>query len=475
MTVRASRRRGRVLVEIRAGEVVDIGVALAAFQRRRHVVARLRLRSDAPERLAVVAARAGRTHRRVPRRPHGVGRKARCGVPVACAAVRRRDDVGRRLARRRLAVVAVDAVGVASPVSIGRAVKRRRVLVAGGAVRSRRDVGGRLALCVELTRVTSMWHELHVLEVTAVCFMTPAVHAVSVFLWQPLHCTPVTGMWPGVNAPLWQELQFVSPAAWVYLPGPSSSCSRRRGVAGLTVLAAGRHVAGRNALGAVRALRHIVAVVAAVAARRRHGRYGSWCRSRSLPPSCCGSCCTGRRSPGCGSACQARRRRAVVAGRAVRVASCVRVCRAVPARVVLVLVWQVLQSAPLVATWPVDDTQGAVRALGRILAVMAAVAPRRRHGRMAHGVGREARRRVLVAVAALDAGHRDVGRAFETRRRRAVVAGRAVGVASGVRVRAARPSSCSCSCWCGRSYSPRRWSRRGRCDTPIAPFVPCVV
>ena len=36
---------------------------------------------------------------------------------------------------------------------------------------------------------------------------------------------------------------------------------------------------------------------------------------------------------------------------------------------------------------------------------------------MAHGVGREARRRVVVAVAALDAGHRDMGRRVQALRR----------------------------------------------------------
>ena len=117
----------------------------------------------------------------------------------------------------------------------------------------------------------------------------------------------------------------------------------------------------------------------------------------------------------------------------------------------------------------------ALGALGRELAVMAAVAPRRRHSRMAHGVGREARSRVLVAVAALHAGHRDVGRRVQTLRDGSVVAGGAARVAGGVRVVPRRPSSCSCSCWRGRTCSPRRWSRRGRVDVPMAPLVPWVV
>ena len=50
---------------------------------------------------------------------------------------------------------------------------------------------------------------------------------------------------------------------------------------------------------------------------------------------------------------------------------------------------------------------------------------------MAHGVGREARRRAVVAVAALHAGHRDVGRGVQALRHGSVVAGRAVRVASG--------------------------------------------
>ena len=63
-----------------------------------------------------------------------------------------------------------------------------------------------------------------------------------------------------------------------------------------------------------------------------------------------------------------------------------------------------------------------------IRAVVAGVAAARAHRRMVHRVGGEARRRIGVAIAALDAGDRNVRRRRHAGRRRAVVAVRAIGV-----------------------------------------------
>ena len=60
---------------------------------------------------------------------------------------------------------------------------------------------------------------------------------------------------------------------------------------------------------------------------------------------------------------------------------------------------------------------------------MAGIATAGAHRRMRHRVGRKARRRIGVAVAALDAGHRNVRRRSVAGRYRAVVAARAIGVA----------------------------------------------
>ena len=82
----------------------------------------------------------------------------------------------------------------------------------------------------------------------------------------------------------------------------------------------------------------------------------------------------------------------------------------------------------------------ALGALGRVGAVVTGIAAARAHRRVVHRVGDEARRRVGVAVAALDAGHRDVRRRRQAQRRRAVVTARAIGVARSVNVFCARPT-----------------------------------
>ena len=80
---------------------------------------------------------------------------------------------------------------------------------------------------------------------------------------------------------------------------------------------------------------------------------------------------------------------------------------------------------------------GALRGIGTVVAGVAAAGADRRVG---HRVGGEARRRVGVAIAALDAGHRDMRRRLLAGRGRAVVAARAVGVARLVGVNRRPPS-----------------------------------
>ena len=80
---------------------------------------------------------------------------------------------------------------------------------------------------------------------------------------------------------------------------------------------------------------------------------------------------------------------------------------------------------------------GALRGIGTVVAGVAAAAADRRMG---HRVGGEARRRVGVAIAALDAGHRNMRRRGVAGRDRPVVAARAIGIARLVGVNAARPA-----------------------------------
>ena len=90
---------------------------------------------------------------------------------------------------------------------------------------------------------------------------------------------------------------------------------------------------------------------------------------------------------------------------------------------------------------------GALRALGAFAgvgAVVAGVAAARAHRRVVHRIGDEARRRVGVAVAALDAGRRDMRRRGLAGRGRAVVTARAVGVGRLMGVSAAGPTGEAC-------------------------------
>ena len=89
---------------------------------------------------------------------------------------------------------------------------------------------------------------------------------------------------------------------------------------------------------------------------------------------------------------------------------------------------------------PVSFSLRTAGALTDIGAVVAGVAAAGADHRVVHGVGGEARRRVDVAAAALNPGHRDVRRGLQTGCRGAVVAARAVGVGGCVGKGAARPT-----------------------------------
>ena len=139
----------------------------------------------------------------------------------------------------------------------------------------------------------------------------------------------------------------------------------------------------------------------------------------------------------------AGRGRPVVTARAIGVARLMGVDAAGPAREVWPqLAWQVTQSRP-VGRHVTGIGRSSLRALGalaRVGTVVTGVAAARAHRRVVHRVGDEARRGVGVAVAALDAGHRDMRRRGIAGRGRAVVTARAIGVARLMDVDGAGPA-----------------------------------
>ena len=82
----------------------------------------------------------------------------------------------------------------------------------------------------------------------------------------------------------------------------------------------------------------------------------------------------------------------------------------------------------------------ALRSLAGERAVVTGVAAAGADRAVSHGVGREVRCRIGVAVAALNAGHRHVRRRLQTGRGGAVVAARAVGIGGRVGILPARPA-----------------------------------
>ena len=85
-------------------------------------------------------------------------------------------------------------------------------------------------------------------------------------------------------------------------------------------------------------------------------------------------------------------------------------------------------------------TQRTFRALGPVGSVVAGITAARAHRRVVHRVGGKARCRISVAIAALDAGDRDMRWCRIASRCRAVVTARAVGVARLVNENAAGPA-----------------------------------
>jgi hypothetical protein len=125
-------------------------------------------------------------------------------------------------------------------------------------------------------------------------------------------------------------------------------------------------------------------------------------------------------------------RRAVVAARAIRVGRLMSVGRARPTgegRGCSRMAGDAVLTAGRHVTRIRRRAKRAFRALRGIRTVMTGVAAAGAHRRVRHRVGRKARCRIGVAIAALDAGHRNVRRRSVAGRYRAVVAARAIGVA----------------------------------------------
>ena len=87
-----------------------------------------------------------------------------------------------------------------------------------------------------------------------------------------------------------------------------------------------------------------------------------------------------------------------------------------------------------------DCARGALAGERAVVTGVAAAGADRRMTRHAHRVGHKTRRRIGVAAAALNPGHRNMRRRLHTGRGGAVVAARAVGVGGRVGVFAARPA-----------------------------------
>ena len=199
----------------------------------------------------------------------------------------------------------------------------------------------------------------------------------------------------------------------VSCPRPSGKADSRLGVAGDAVQAVGGQMASirRGALCALRAfcrVRTIVAGVATAGAHRRvRHRVGDEARSRvamAVAALNAGHRNMWRRR-------QAGRRRAVVAVRAVRVGWQMYIKAASPAQEARIRMTG--DAIPAASRDVTRERRSALRTLGaltRKASVVAGVATAGAHRRVRHRVGDEARGRVGMAVAALDAGHRNVRR-----------------------------------------------------------------
>jgi len=192
--------------------------------------------------------------------------------------------------------------------------------------------------------------------------------------------------------------------------------AHRLGVAGLAITAVGGDVAGigGGAVGALRSLGRIGTVVTGIAARggdrrviHRVGREAA--RTIGVAIAALNPRHRDMRR-GLHSGCAG----AVVAVRAIGVARRVNVGAAGKADVAAARRRGVTGFAIITVGRDVPGVRGraigALRALGGIGAVVAGVAACPGHGRMAHGIGGEAGRGVGMAIAALDARHRDMRR-----------------------------------------------------------------
>ena len=191
--------------------------------------------------------------------------------------------------------------------------------------------------------------------------------------------------------------------------GPAREARRRARVTGDAVPTAGRDVTGigRGAVGTLVPLARIGTIVAGVAAAGAHRRVvhrvGDEARRRvgvAVAALDAGHRDVRRRR-------LAGRGRAVVTVRAVRVGGRVDVCRPRPAGEAIRCLGVAGDAILAIRGQMASIGCGAQRALGalaRVGAVVTGVAAARAHRRVVHRVGDEARRRVGVAVAALDAG-----------------------------------------------------------------------
>ena len=137
------------------------------------------------------------------------------------------------------------------------------------------------------------------------------------------------------------------------------------------------------------------------------------------------------------------RRRAVVAARAIGVGRGVHVDAARPAGEGCCRARVAGDAIGAVGRYVAGERRCAHRALRPLAGVgpiVARITPAGADRRVIHRVGREARSRIVVAVAALDSRHRNVRRRLHAGRSGAVVAARAVGIGCRVGERSARPA-----------------------------------
>ena len=106
---------------------------------------------------------------------------------------------------------------------------------------------------------------------------------------------------------------------------------------------------------------------------------------------------------------------------------------------------------------------GPLGALRGICPVVTGIAPARAHRRMGHRVGRETRRRIIMAIAALDSARGNMGRRRVTGRCCPIVTVDAIGIGRLVDIGSARPGNIAATNRC--SVASNAIATRGR-DMP---------